>query len=69
MKKSILLSFFIIVTTIVSSQVITVKLDTTKYFEHSANFMNPLNWNNYMNSFNEFSQQQFLNPFLIKDTT
>jgi hypothetical protein len=41
MKKSILLSFFIIVTTIVSSQVITVKLDTTQYFEHSALLSTP----------------------------
>jgi hypothetical protein len=41
MKKSILLSFFILVTTIVSSQVITVKLDTTQYFEHSALISTP----------------------------
>ena len=41
MKKSILISFFVFVTTIVSSQVITVSIDTAGYFEHSALISTP----------------------------
>lgn len=41
MKNTVLLSFFIFFTTIVSSQIITVKLDTTQYFEHSALISTP----------------------------
>ena len=41
MKKSILISFFVFVTTIVSSQVITVSIDTAGYFEHSAFISTP----------------------------
>lgn len=41
MKKSLLLLLFVLVTTIVSSQVITVKLDTCQFFEHSALMSTP----------------------------
>lgn len=41
MKNTVLLSFFILFTTSVSSQIITVKLDTTQYFEHSALISTP----------------------------
>jgi len=41
MKKSLLLLLFVLVTTIVSSQVITVKLDTCQFFEHSSSMSTP----------------------------
>lgn len=41
MKKLLLLLLSILLTTIVSSQVITVKLDTCQFFEHSALMSTP----------------------------
>lgn len=41
MKKNILLILFVFVTSIVNSQVITVKMDTTQFFEHSALLSTP----------------------------
>lgn len=41
MKKSLLLLLFVLVTTIVSSQVITVKLDTCQFFEHPSSMSTP----------------------------
>lgn len=41
MKKSLLLLLFVIVTNVISSQIITVNLDTTQFFEHSALISTP----------------------------
>ena len=41
MKKSLLLLLFVIVTNVISSQIITVSLDTTQFFEHSALISTP----------------------------
>ena len=41
MKKSLLLFLFVIVTNVISSQIITVSLDTTQFFEHSALISTP----------------------------
>jgi hypothetical protein len=41
MKKSLLLLLFVIVTNVISSQIITVTLDTTQFFEHSALISTP----------------------------
>jgi len=41
MKKSLLVSLFVIVTNVIISQVITVKLDTCQFFEHSALMSTP----------------------------
>lgn len=41
MKKSLLLLLFVIVTNVISSQVITVKLDTCQFFEHSSTMSTP----------------------------
>jgi|LakMenEpi03Aug12_release.lakeMendotaPanAssembly.Ray.scaffolds.fasta_scaffold62252_2 hypothetical protein len=41
MKKSLLLLLFVIVTNVISSQIITVALDTTQFFEHSALISTP----------------------------
>ena len=41
MKKSLLLLLFVILTNVISSQIITVNLDTTQFFEHSALISTP----------------------------
>ena len=41
MKKSLLLFLFVIVTNVISLQIITVSLDTTQFFEHSALISTP----------------------------
>ena len=41
MKKSLLLLLFVIVTNVINSQIITVSLDTTQFFEHSALISTP----------------------------
>jgi hypothetical protein len=41
MKKSLLLLLFVIVTNVISSQIITVTLDTCQFFEHSALMSTP----------------------------
>ena len=37
MKKSLLVSFFVLVTNVIISQVIEVRYDTAQFFEHSLN--------------------------------
>lgn len=41
MKKAILFGFFVLTTILSNSQIVTVKLDTTQYFEHSALISTP----------------------------
>ena len=41
MKKSLLLLLIVIVTNVINSQIITVSLDTTQFFEHSALISTP----------------------------